>query len=57
MLNFIAIVLAIVVAQFTSMAIAFALFKNRAFMKWLSKWALDYMNICQEVIDEMEEAE
>ena len=58
MLNFITIVAAIVGAQFISMAIVFALFKNKTFMKWLSKWILDYVNICQEVVEEaMEEAE
>lgn len=57
MLDFIIIVAAIMVAQFMGMVIAFTMLKNKPFMKWLCKWVMDYMNVCQEVIEEMEEAE
>ena len=57
MLDFIIIVAAIMVAQFMGMVIAFTMLKNKPFMKWLCKWVMDYMNVCQEVVEEMEEAE
>ena len=57
MLNFITIVAAIVVAQFAFVAIWFAVMGTKPFQKWMAKWAMKYVNICQEVVDEMEEAE
>lgn len=57
MLNFITIVAAIMVAQFASIVIWFAVMGTKPFLKWIAKWAMKYINNYQEVIEEMEEAE
>lgn len=57
MLNFITIVAAIVVAQFVFVAIWFAIMDTKLFQKWMYKWAMKYLNTCNEVVDAMEEAE
>ena len=57
MLNFITIVAAIMVANIASIAIYFVVMGTKPFQKWMTKWAMKYMNVCQEVVNEMEEAE
>ena len=57
MLNFITIVAAIMVAQFATIVIWFAVMSTKPFLKWMAKWAMKYINNYQEVIEEMEEAE
>ena len=57
MLDFITIVVAILVAQVSTAIIAIAVINNKRYLKWLCRWAMKYMNVCQEVIEEMEEAE
>ena len=55
MLNIITIVVSILVAQFAGVAIMMALLKNKSFMKWMCKWVMDYMKVCEEVVEEAEE--
>jgi hypothetical protein len=57
MLNFITIVAAILVAQVAFVVFWFAMMHTKSFQKCMVKWAMKYMNVCQEVVDEMEEAE
>lgn len=55
MLNFITGVAAIVVAQFVFVAIWIAIMNTKLFYKWMARWAMKHMNICQEVVEELED--
>lgn len=57
MLDFITIVLSILVAQVVTAVAAVAIINNKRYIKWVCKWAVKYTSACQEVIEEMEEAE
>lgn len=54
MLTFITLVAAFVVAQILTAVIAFAVMRNKSFMKWFYKWVYDYMNMTAEVVEEIE---